>query len=954
MTMLARLATSTALVLAVVISANCGGSGDLHTLVGPDTTAKKPPAAASVTLSQDTATLVPSGQVVLHATVRDASGQTITRDVTWTSSDTGRAKVVGGTVTGIAPGAAIIQAAADGQVSAAHVTVSDGGVVGTAGGTVTALGGQVTLTIPANALAQSTSITVAPAVAPTADPRLVGHSAIALGPLGTSIAQPVTVSVRYDPASVPAQTDESHLAIYLDSAGSWHLVAGSTVDAGAKSVSAGIAHFGSYAILATPDPIAGIEIRPGAASVQVGSTVQLIAQATDAAGQIITGRPVTWSSDKPAVATVSIAGVVTAISAGTAVITATSEGKSATATITVPSSPSTAPATITISSNRNTTWVVNPGGLSGSGTSGSYSVSANGSGTTYTIVPSVLDGYTVAVTNSDGGGTSLTLGPGQTKGFTLTYTPIPATQPTATLTATPTEVTAGQTATLSWNSTNATSCAGSWTNGVLAPSGSQTVAPATTTNYSITCSGSGGTAVASKTVTVAAAATGALAVSITGLPNGALGNVSVTGPGYANTVTATGTLTGLVPGQYTLVANSVSAGNATYVPTPAQQTRAVSANATATATVTYAVVSPPTVAINASPTSIPSGQGTTVSWSSTGAATCSSSWSSSIATGGSQLFQLTATTTFTITCTGAGGSATGSATVTVTPAGAIVTAINPGTPTAAPSDQVVHVIGSGFQQNLTVAVAYPGGSSSLSGSGQIQNVTSNAFDMVIRMSVPGSWSIRVVNPGQAPSDPFSFTVVQGTSSGADHFVWPVDPSNSAAGYFGSCADWPGDSQGCYWLAPSSWRDVQPFQKHLYSGHGYHLGADWNLGSGSQDANLPVYAVADGVVTSVQTNVAGWGNLVFVQHATSFGTYTSMYAHVNWMPGGPPAVGSQVSKGQQIALIGNGSNCCNYPYHLHLEIRSGTSTAAGLGYTQSQVTQGPQGQIDPDAFIATHH
>lgn len=72
------------------------------------------------------------------------------------------------------------------------------------------------------------------------------------------------------------------------------------------------------------------------------------------------------------------------------------------------------------------------------------------------------------------------------------------------------------------------------------------------------------------------------------------------------------------------------------------------------------------------------------------------------------------------------------------------------------------------------------------------------------------------------------------------FTWPTDPNNPSNGFYAPCADWPGDLEGCYWLSTGGWRDAQPFQKHLYTGYGYHLGADWNLESG--DANLPVYAV----------------------------------------------------------------------------------------------------------------
>src|SRR5690606_11772194 len=55
----------------------------------------------------------------------------------------------------------------------------------------------------------------------------------------------------------------------------------------------------------------------------------------DAQGKPLTGRSVAWASTAPAVATVSASGLVTAVTPGTASITATSEGKTGQATVTV-------------------------------------------------------------------------------------------------------------------------------------------------------------------------------------------------------------------------------------------------------------------------------------------------------------------------------------------------------------------------------------------------------------------------------------------------------------------------------------------------------------------------------------------------------------------------------------------------------------------------------------------
>ena len=77
--------------------------------------------------------------------------------------------------------------------------------------------------------------------------------------------------------------------------------------------------------------------------------------------------------------------------------------------------------------------------------------------------------------------------------------------PTATISANPTSVSSGGSSTLTWSSTNATSCtaSGGWS-GSKAVSGTQTLTNLTATaTYSITCTGAGGTSpAASATVTV--------------------------------------------------------------------------------------------------------------------------------------------------------------------------------------------------------------------------------------------------------------------------------------------------------------------------------------------------------------------------------------------------------------------------------------------------------------------
>ncbi len=81
-----------------------------------------------------------------------------------------------------------------------------------------------------------------------------------------------------------------------------------------------------------------------------------------------------------------------------------------------------------------------------------------------------------------------------------------------------------------------------------------------------------------------------------------------------------------------------------------------------------AVTPPPKVVLTASPTSISSGGSTNLTWSSTDATACNASgaWSGAKTTAGMQsLAGLTATSTFSLACTGAGGTTSASTTVMV-------------------------------------------------------------------------------------------------------------------------------------------------------------------------------------------------------------------------------------------------------------------------------------------------
>ncbi len=106
----------------------------------------------------------------------------------------------------------------------------------------------------------------------------------------------------------------------------------------ANIIAASEGQSGSAMITVTVPPVASVTVSLGASSIVVGRSTQATATTRAASGVVVTGRVVSWLSDNTGVATVSDTGstaVVTAVSAGTANITATSEGQSGPAQVTV-------------------------------------------------------------------------------------------------------------------------------------------------------------------------------------------------------------------------------------------------------------------------------------------------------------------------------------------------------------------------------------------------------------------------------------------------------------------------------------------------------------------------------------------------------------------------------------------------------------------------------------------
>jgi uncharacterized protein YjdB len=267
---------------------------------------------ASVTVSPASANLYIGRTVALTAILRDAAGNVLTgRAITWSSSAASVASVSGsGVVTAVAVGSATITATSEGQSGSAVIAVN---------------------------VAPVASVAVSPSSATLSIGSTAQLGATTRDSAGNVLTGRIITWASNTPGVATVSASGLVNAIAAGSA---------TITATSEGKS------GSSVITVTLVPVATVTVTPATATVSIGATRQLSATTQDSAGNSLTGRVVTWSSSAPGVATVSTSGLVTGVAAGSATITATSEGKSGTASITVIVVPvatvAVAPATATL------------------------------------------------------------------------------------------------------------------------------------------------------------------------------------------------------------------------------------------------------------------------------------------------------------------------------------------------------------------------------------------------------------------------------------------------------------------------------------------------------------------------------------------------------------------------------------------------------------------------------
>jgi uncharacterized protein YjdB len=344
---------------------------------------------ATVQITPATVSVRIASSVPLTARALDSEGNTLQRTLSWTTSDASVAIVsAAGVVSGVAPGAATITATSDGRSGTAAVTVSVNPVatvaVSPARDTI-GVGAETSLTatlrdaagtvVTGRSLAWSASDVQVATVSSTGvvtalAPGIVTITAASEGRIGTSsivVLARLASTVTLTPGNPTVLIGSTVQLLAQITDGSGNILNGrpitfvsdngavATVDATGmiRGISVGTAKvtatsegkIGTATITVAPLPVATVNVTPPTATIFIGATAQLGAQALSASGTALTGRTVTWIAGAPSVATVSVTGVVTAISPGTVLIVAVIDGVSGTAMVTVRAHPV---ATVTI------------------------------------------------------------------------------------------------------------------------------------------------------------------------------------------------------------------------------------------------------------------------------------------------------------------------------------------------------------------------------------------------------------------------------------------------------------------------------------------------------------------------------------------------------------------------------------------------------------------------------
>ena len=289
---------------ALVFAASEGQSGSTAVTVATV-------AVSSVTISPNTGIIQQGQALQLTATARDASNNVLNgRTIIWTSSDETRATVSSlGRVVAITPGSVTIQATVDGVVGSGTYTITQVPVA---------------------------SMTITPDVATVQTGGTQQLSASLFSANGTPLST-VGRTILWSTSAAGVATVNTSGRVTGVAAGT------AVITASSEGVTA------TASITVSPTAVASVTLAPNAVSLNQGATQSITATARDASNNVLTGRPVTWTSSNPAVATIgsttNATNTITAVASGSATISAVVGGVTGVATVSVSQVPI---ATITV------------------------------------------------------------------------------------------------------------------------------------------------------------------------------------------------------------------------------------------------------------------------------------------------------------------------------------------------------------------------------------------------------------------------------------------------------------------------------------------------------------------------------------------------------------------------------------------------------------------------------
>jgi hypothetical protein len=335
--------------------------------------------------------------------------------------------------------------------------------------------------------------------------------------------------------------------------------------------------------------------------------------------------------------------------------------------------------------------------------------------------------------------------------------------PAATFGADPTLIKVGESSTLSWTSTRATSCSINPDVGAVDLNGSVTVTPVKPTTYTLTCTGSGGTVNRTVTIGFVKPIADIRAVPET-IQEGESASLSWIFSNADSAVVNQGI-------------GEVQLGQTVEV-NPAQTTvytiTVTGPGGTATDSVTVGVIPanpPPTVFISADPVVVGRGEATVLSWSSTNAESAAIDQGvGSVGPSGSMSIHPEATAVYTITATGPGG--TGSATVKVTVIQPVPTVSLTATPENIDLDGV-SVLAWTSEHADTVTIAPNIGAVAASGNLEVAPDTATTF--TITANGPGGTAIDQVTVSYpAPTATLNVEPSSIPRGGTGQLIWSAE------------------------------------------------------------------------------------------------------------------------------------------------------------------------------------